>query len=90
MVDEKSSAYRGARMDLDPRKGTRRLTYQACGEVRALFVCGVGEAVKHQRVESRIQKRSLCAGTRGGVSLHDRVDVVFYIVGHRFYPLCGR
>ena len=38
VVDEKSSADRGTRMDLDPRKGTRRLTYQACGEVRALSI----------------------------------------------------
>ena len=72
MVDEKALADGRAGVDLNAREVTGELADGSGGEVLALAVQAVGDAVRRHGVHARVEQKDLHRTARGRVSLLDR------------------
>ena len=74
VVDEKPPADLGAGVDLDSRQPAAQLGDEPAQNTPPAPPGGMGEAVRHQGMESRIQQHELEPRARRRVAGHHRVD----------------
>src|SRR5229473_4485815 len=85
MIDEQAPADLRARMNLDTGEPARKLADQTAEQLCVMLPEPMCDAMKPDRMQSRICEHNLERGARGGVAVKDRLDVfpdsVHYIHG---------
>src|SRR3984957_12320808 len=92
MIDEQAPADCRAGMNLDASEPSRQLADHPAKKLAVMLPEPVREAVKPDRMQSRVREHDLERGARGRVAVKDRLDVfpdsVHYIPGT--FPLFRR